>query len=110
MRTIAIMLGCTALLSVGANAANDHSYRADIRYSKAGADSESFNRDRDQCLHDTDTWRRLVSEDIRPGSSSRMFHVSTGEHHGVAFHQCMTAKGYRADPNGLFRVSFSTAL
>ena len=110
MRRIAIILGCAAALSVGAAAAGQQFYRVDLRLSNARADDQSFIRDRDQCFLATNTSHPLVTEDIRPGSTSHVFHVTATEHHAAAFYQCMTARGYRTDPNGRFTASFSSSL
>lgn len=110
MRRIAIMLGCAALLSVGAVAADNHFYRVDIRFSNARADGQSFQRDRDQCFRDTNTYHQLVTEDIRGREGSFVDHVKTVERHAVPFFQCMIARGYRTDRNGTFMASFSSPL
>jgi hypothetical protein len=122
MRKFAIMLGCAALFSVGAFAAGHHYYHINIRFSQNGVDDQSFSRDRKQCLDATSKRRELKQEpigaEINTGIGGRtpsgpgtvVYPVPTYDHNAVAFYQCMSAKGYRTDPNGQFTVSFSTRL
>lgn len=118
MRKFAIMLGCAALLTAGASATSDHSYRVDFRFSHDSADFQSFARDRNQCLDATST----VISPKQPSIGGQM-NIGLGprvvgapfiaapmrmyERHAGAFYRCMLARGYRTDPNGRFSVSFS---
>lgn len=122
MRKFAFMFGCAALLSVGAFAASDHSYRVDFRFSKSSVNYQSFTQDRERCVAGTSTRRKFGPEaiggslNVGLGSSSlnsssvMVFPRPTYDHDVAAFYRCMMARGYRADPNGQFTVSLSARL
>ncbi len=110
MRKFAIMFGCAALLSMDLAAAGPL-YRVSFHFAKAGANDQIFFHDRVACLRQTSTEAftngpsAVSAQGVSvPGQLAGTFYVR----HANAFYQCMTAKGYRADPNGPFKVSFGS--
>ncbi len=100
MRKLAILLSCTALLSIGPAAAGPV-YRVGFHFAKDGANDQTFSHDRMACVRQT-TIGNYAPWPWQHAWDSEGYHYVR---HADAFYQCMTAKGYRADPNGPFKVS-----
>ncbi len=102
MRKFAILLGCAALLSTGLATAAPR-YHAHFNFAKVGAGEWVFSEDRNACLRQTTTayWVGAPYGFHYTGSDGFQY-----MRHANAFYQCMTTRGYRADPYGPFKISF----
>lgn len=80
-------------------------HRYKFQFVNDHADALAFRHDRDNCLAGTSTvqlkdWMTVSTAGTATGATpENVYHVG-------AFYQCMTAKGYRADPKGPFTAKF----